>query len=159
MCAICDKGFKHKQLLQRHSLVHSDDRPFICDVCGATFKTRANLYNHSNIHNEEKPFQCTYCDAKFSHKTSLILHTRWHTGEKPYTCTVCGKSFSQVMKPRQFQVTILTKDVVDLGRKSSRAYANSHRGETFWVRCLLQTVYHVFAASTTHEGETQTTNL
>lgn len=106
---MCNKGFKHKQLLQRHNLVHSDDRPFVCDVCGATFKTRANLYNHSNIHSEEKPYQCTFCDAKFSHKTSLILHTRWHTGEKPYSCNVCGKSFSQVFKNYYFILSIIRK--------------------------------------------------
>ena len=26
VCNKCGKGFKHKQLLQRHQLVHSDDR-------------------------------------------------------------------------------------------------------------------------------------
>ena len=96
VCTICNKGFKHKQLLQRHSLVHSDERRFMCQRCGLTFKTRANLYNHNAVHSEEKRYSCTYCDAKFSHKTSLVLHTRWHTGEKPFRCSFCDKSFSQV---------------------------------------------------------------
>ena len=95
-CDICGKGFRHKQLLQRHSLVHTEDRPFICHICGATFKTRANLFNHNMIHTEDKPYECTQCDSKFTHKTSLVLHLRWHKGEKPFQCNVCNKFFSQV---------------------------------------------------------------
>lgn len=37
-CSKCNKTFKHKQLLQRHHLVHSNDRPYPCDICGASFK-------------------------------------------------------------------------------------------------------------------------
>lgn len=95
VCNKCAKGFKHKQLLQRHQLVHSDDRPYVCKSCGASFKTKANLINHHSTHTGEKKYFCEICGQQFAHKTSLTLHYRWHTGHKPYTCDVCNKSFSQ----------------------------------------------------------------
>ncbi|XP_049774994.1 zinc finger protein 599-like [Schistocerca cancellata] len=95
VCNKCGKGFKHKQLLQRHQLVHSDNRPFACKTCGATFKAKANLLNHMPTHTGEKKYFCELCGHQFAHKTSLTLHYRWHTGQKPYQCHVCNKSFSQ----------------------------------------------------------------
>lgn len=43
VCNKCSKVFKHKQLLQRHQLVHSSDRPYPCDACGASFKVRIRI--------------------------------------------------------------------------------------------------------------------
>ncbi|XP_054284868.1 zinc finger protein 709-like [Macrosteles quadrilineatus] len=95
VCNKCGKSFKHKQLLQRHQLVHSDIRPFTCNVCLASFKTKANLMNHHATHTGEKKHKCEHCGQQFAHKTSLTLHYRWHSGQKPYQCTVCKKMFSQ----------------------------------------------------------------
>nr|XP_023022034.1 zinc finger protein 271-like [Leptinotarsa decemlineata] len=95
VCTTCDKGFKHRQLLQRHQLVHSDERPFACDKCGVTFKTQANLTNHETLHTGEKRFCCGECGQKFAHRTSLSLHQRWHEGRKPFVCEFCNKAFSQ----------------------------------------------------------------
>lgn len=95
VCSKCGKGFKHKQLLQRHQLVHSDDRPYVCNDCGSSFKTKANWLNHQSTHTGEKKFFCDICGHQFAHKTSLTLHYRWHAGHKPYECHVCHKKFSQ----------------------------------------------------------------
>ncbi|XP_011506079.1 PREDICTED: zinc finger protein 676-like isoform X2 [Ceratosolen solmsi marchali] len=95
VCNKCGKSFKHKQLLQRHQLVHSEHRPYPCKSCNASFKTKANLLNHQSTHTGEKKHFCELCDHKFAHKTSLTLHYRTHTGQKPYKCEVCSKSFSQ----------------------------------------------------------------
>ncbi|CAL1689498.1 unnamed protein product [Lasius platythorax] len=95
VCNKCDRGFKHKQLLQRHQLVHSNDRPYVCKSCNSSFKTKANLINHQSTHTGEKRYFCERCNQQFAHKTSLTLHQRWHDGEKPYSCHVCHKSFSQ----------------------------------------------------------------
>nr|CAD7407734.1 unnamed protein product [Timema cristinae] len=94
VCNKCGKGFRHRQLLQRHQLVHSEDRPYVCKSCGASFKTKANLLNHQPTHTGEKKYFCELCGQQFAHKTSLTLHYRWHTGEKPYTCNTCGKCFA-----------------------------------------------------------------
>uniref|UniRef100_A0A1B6CQM4 Protein krueppel n=2 Tax=Clastoptera arizonana TaxID=38151 RepID=A0A1B6CQM4_9HEMI len=95
VCNKCGKNFKHKQLLQRHQLVHTDIRPYKCTVCMASFKTKANLVNHQATHTGEKKHTCEICEQQFAHKTSLTLHYRWHTGLKPYQCNVCNKRFSQ----------------------------------------------------------------
>ncbi|XP_034231534.1 zinc finger protein 835-like [Thrips palmi] len=95
VCSKCGKGFKHKQLLQRHQLVHSEDRPYVCGDCGSSFKTKANWLNHQSTHTGEKKFFCDLCGHQFAHKTSLTLHYRWHAGHKPYECHVCQKKFSQ----------------------------------------------------------------
>jgi uncharacterized Zn-finger protein len=78
VCNKCDKSFKHKQLLQRHQLVHSEHRPYPCKSCNASFKTKANLLNHQSTHTGEKKHFCELCDHKFAHKTSLTLHYRYH---------------------------------------------------------------------------------
>nr|CAD7454435.1 unnamed protein product [Timema tahoe] len=106
VCNKCGKGFRHRQLLQRHQLVHSEDRPYVCKSCGASFKTKANLLNHQPTHTGEKKYFCELCGQQFAHKTSLTLHYRWHTGkprfklhvkrhtgERPWKCDFCGKSF------------------------------------------------------------------
>ncbi|XP_047514227.1 zinc finger and BTB domain-containing protein 24-like isoform X7 [Pieris napi] len=95
VCGQCGKRFHHRQLLQRHQLVHSKRRPFDCEICAATFKTKANLRNHLQLHSGVKKFSCEVCPQRFSHQTSLTLHMRWHTGSKPYSCETCGKRFSQ----------------------------------------------------------------
>lgn len=107
-CNKCDKSFKHRQLLQRHQLVHTDDRltaivencirrlwqfnsafrPFVCTLCSTSFKTKPNLTNHMLIHTGEKKYYCDLCGQQFAHKTSLVLHQRWHNGEKPFECKV-----------------------------------------------------------------------
>lgn len=95
VCNQCNKGFKHRQLLQRHQLVHTEDRPYKCTNCKAAFKTRANLINHQSLHSGARKYWCPQCGQSFVHKTSLTLHQRWHTGQKPYQCDVCNKMFSQ----------------------------------------------------------------
>ncbi|CAB3359973.1 Hypothetical predicted protein [Cloeon dipterum] len=94
-CNKCDKSFKHRQLLQRHQLVHTEERPYVCTVCTMSFKTKPNLTSHMIIHTGEKKFFCDRCGQQFAHKTSLVLHHRWHNGEKPYQCKYCKKAFSQ----------------------------------------------------------------
>lgn len=90
VCSKCGKSFKHKQLLRRHQLVHSQDRkfgvsnfgwmwkklssliytgPYSCTTCGASFKTKPNLLNHLPIHNPVKIHNCTICKQSFAHKT------------------------------------------------------------------------------------------
>lgn len=37
-CNTCGKIFRKKQLLQRHQVVHSNNRPYVCSICPAAFK-------------------------------------------------------------------------------------------------------------------------
>ncbi|CAH1183730.1 unnamed protein product [Phaedon cochleariae] len=95
VCTRCDKTFKHRQLLLRHQLVHTERRPYTCKKCDATFKSQANLANHEVVHSGARKYVCKVCGQRYAHRTSLTLHQRWHDGEKPYNCEFCDKSFSQ----------------------------------------------------------------
>ena len=96
-CRLCEKSFKSKALLLRHSnLVHTNERPFECTLCQLKFKSSTNLKAHQACHSNEKKFSCDTCGKQFSYKTSLAQHIKCqHQGEKPFRCTHCNKSFSQ----------------------------------------------------------------
>jgi len=45
-CHICGKSFGRAKTLQRHTLVHSPDKPHKCDHCGKTFRRLDALKSH-----------------------------------------------------------------------------------------------------------------
>ena len=48
-CKICNKQYKQKGGLKKHSYIHSDET-FTCDVCGKTFVNPSNLKGHMKVH-------------------------------------------------------------------------------------------------------------
>ncbi len=57
-CQFCGKCFNTKQKLNRHSVVHSDYRPFVCVICDQKFKLRKTLSRHMMTHSGEKKSLC-----------------------------------------------------------------------------------------------------
>lgn len=65
--------------LDKHMLVHSQDRKFKCDVdtCEKSFQTRYTLRIHKRVHSLEKPYAC-HCGVSFAYKCLLKAHNEKH---------------------------------------------------------------------------------
>jgi len=95
VCSVCKKRFRVVQQLQKHVLIHSDERPYTCQDCGRRFRTKSHLKVHMASHIREKNHGCTVCGKMFSQKGAVKSHMRTHSDERPYSCETCGKAFKQ----------------------------------------------------------------
>ena len=102
-CHVCGKEFKRNGALNKHVLIHSDDRPFVCMICGATFKSNSNLSTHVKAHSEIK-FSCKICNSKFNYKGSLRKHLRIHDSDRPHYCVLCKARFSTIGELEEHQM-------------------------------------------------------
>jgi uncharacterized Zn-finger protein len=98
-CSHCIASFDLSESLRRHcSRVHAE-KSYICEVCKKGFLDQTKLKRHSIIHTNLRPYVCTYpgCNKSFSLDFNLKTHQKLHTGEKPHLCTWpnCNKAFAQ----------------------------------------------------------------
>ncbi|XP_053546584.1 zinc finger protein 524 [Bombina bombina] len=94
-CPMCFRTFLYMSDLERHSITHSEKKPFECEVCGKSFKRSSHLQRHKHIHTGERAFQCVICLKGFRESGELLRHQRVHTGEKPYQCNICHLRFTE----------------------------------------------------------------
>ncbi|XP_022185958.2 zinc finger protein 708 [Nilaparvata lugens] len=94
VCTVCNKAFNKPSDLVRHSIVHTEERPFTCDICSSSFRNSSNLRMHLLTHSDTKPHPCTVCEKSFRRLSDLERHTCLHTGARPFGCTICGMAFT-----------------------------------------------------------------
>jgi len=93
-CTFCPKTFVQKSHLKVHISKHTGDRPFLCLECGKSFTTKQHLKEHNKLHTGSKPwYECSQCNAKYRGQADLTIHMRLHTGETPFACDQCEKTF------------------------------------------------------------------
>ncbi|XP_065072991.1 zinc finger protein 502-like [Ochlerotatus camptorhynchus] len=92
VCEICGKSYP---FLKKHiQSVHSEDKPS-CNICGKTFTTNTSLERHMLLHTNEKPYSCDKCEASFRRLLLLKQHVqKVHEGKNPHTCVECNQEFN-----------------------------------------------------------------
>ncbi|CAD7691954.1 unnamed protein product [Nyctereutes procyonoides] len=92
-CSLCKRSFEkrdrlrihvlHSSSLNKHTRVHSGDRPYHCVYCT------------KRQHSREKPFKCKYCGKSFAsaHAAHDSHVRRSHKEDKGWSCSICGKTF------------------------------------------------------------------
>lgn len=82
-CPVCSKGFKKKQYLELHKVVH-DKKPFFCEVCDKTYTSAARLRDHMTTHishTKKELLHCTMCKGKFTQRWYLDKHLKRYHGQ------------------------------------------------------------------------------
>ena len=126
-CQQCDKTFKCKSLLERHTLTHSGVKNHKCIECGKTFTRKSTLTRHTLTHSGVKNYECKDCVKTFTRKSTLTTHTLTHSGVKNYECKDCGKTFT-------LKSTLTTHTLTHSGVKN---YKCEDCGQTFTLKSNL----------------------
>ncbi|XP_055628124.1 zinc finger protein 675-like [Toxorhynchites rutilus septentrionalis] len=106
-CKLCGRTFATKANLEKHSIVHSRERPYKCEKCPSSFKTSYALTKHTLLHQNVLPYECRYCDERFrtiatyakhrflNHKNQILEQNQRRTMNRYITCAICSDVFSR----------------------------------------------------------------
>lgn len=100
-----DKMSRHRQIIHFKDQI----RPFICSICGFSCISKDVLRKHLIVHSNERPFQCLECDKSFKLKGILTVHIKAvHVGERNFICGICGCGFKN---KRQLNIHMVTHSI------------------------------------------------
>lgn len=94
-CPHCHKMYSTKMGLLNHKIsVHGFQTEFQCLVCAKYFPNTPQLDRHMLVHTNEKPCGCSMCEKTFRDQKALRIHMIFVHGKKTgIQCEVCGKYF------------------------------------------------------------------
>lgn len=75
-CGVCGKVCKSLGLLQKHSVRHSDEKPYPCNICDKSFKRANELKEHKVKIHMYLEFACSKCEKVFPSERLLGFHFR-----------------------------------------------------------------------------------
>ena len=87
------------------NVLFSGERPFQCGLCEKSFRDRSELNRHSRRHTGDLPYKCQTCGKGFLRRERFVTHTRIHTGEKPFVCGVCNRGYRDKRELKKHQAT------------------------------------------------------
>lgn len=107
-CHFCDKNFE-KSFIEEHLKIH-DTTFFHCSLCDKKFKRKSSLRKHSYLHKGKFKYECEECKITFIDLTKFELHknTKHKTKDSiRFNCqhTDCRKSFASQEYLKRHQVT------------------------------------------------------
>uniref|UniRef100_A0A3B4WS73 Zinc finger protein 14-like n=1 Tax=Seriola lalandi dorsalis TaxID=1841481 RepID=A0A3B4WS73_SERLL len=115
ICVTCEKGFKYKDTLKKHQIIHveqilaeADTRN--CDDTSSLDKKESNLEVPTDTTEESpsapvqkvnkkalkvcpKPFLCWQCGKCYRSASELTVHMGTHSEEKPWACSDCDMTY------------------------------------------------------------------
>nr|XP_032824001.1 MDS1 and EVI1 complex locus protein EVI1-A-like [Petromyzon marinus] len=140
-CRDCDRIFPNAYSLERHMVIHTDEREYKCDQCPKAFNWKSNLIRHQMSHDNGKRFECENCDKVFTDPSNLQRHIRsQHVGARAHTCTDCGKTFatSSGLKQHRHIHSTIKPFSCDVCQKSYTQFSNLCRHKRMHADCRTQ---------------------
>lgn len=89
----CDITYFHLFSFQKHTMIHTNEYPFVCDICPRKYRTQDRLNLHKMRHKGIKNHECPICGLKKTTGHELNVHMNVHTRAKKFPCNLCNACF------------------------------------------------------------------
>ncbi|KAI8621043.1 hypothetical protein BC830DRAFT_1053698, partial [Chytriomyces sp. MP71] len=72
----CGYTTHRKSNMRQHLPTHNPqhERPFVCDECDKAFRRRKDLERHSSVHISQPQFECDVCGRAYKRRDGMLRH-------------------------------------------------------------------------------------